>query len=141
MRVKSFTKSWKRTWIAPISQLIAVIMAAGFVVVWGFKLQDRVDRLESQLQAILTSPSNQTSGSISAACTNLADRAAAAMAQNDMYAEKTAKGISVLMSELGCKWERRLNERATIKLRHYRICFFKLRPYLNFNSDYWKKPR
>jgi hypothetical protein len=92
-----------RTWIAPISQLSAVIMAAGFVIVWGFKLQDRVDRLELQLQTILTSPSNQTSGSISTACTNLADRAAAAMAQRNTYGqEHTATEIRALMSELGC---------------------------------------
>jgi hypothetical protein len=45
-----------RTFIAPFAQLVTVIVFAGTVFAWGFRLQDKVDRLESQLQALAVAP-------------------------------------------------------------------------------------
>jgi hypothetical protein len=91
-----------RTWIAPISQFVAVIVVAGTVILWGFRLQDRVDRLEAQIQAMLTSPVSESSSSTPGACTNLADRAAAAIALSSKAGDAASAQIKALMSDLGC---------------------------------------
>ena len=98
-----------RTLIAPVAQLVAVLVATGTVIVWGYRLQDKVDRLEAQVQAILTSgptqaPSNSSvnpssAGSLPTACANLADRAAM-MAQSILPGP--LKDIRQLMVDLGC---------------------------------------
>jgi hypothetical protein len=113
-----------RVWIAPVSQLVAVIVVAGTIIVWGFRLSDRVDRLETQLQAILTTapsqspssgsgsgsnppstsntPASPSAGpSVSAACANLAERAAAS-AQNSTGPSNAVKEIKQLMTDMGC---------------------------------------
>lgn len=95
-----------RLWIAPISQLVAVIVVAGTLIIWGFKLQDRVDKLDSQVQALLTTTTNQGGGSgsrdMSAECATLADRAAIAMGQGTKSGDSAANQIRALMSDLGC---------------------------------------
>jgi hypothetical protein len=94
-----------RTWIAPISQLLAVIVIAATAVVWGLRLTDKVDRLETQVQTLLTSAPSQSSmsnpppASNAVACANLAERAGIA-AQNMSGA--ALKDIKQLMSDLGC---------------------------------------
>src|ERR1700733_2479026 len=93
-----------RLWIAPISQLVAVIVVAGTLIVWGFKLQDRVDKLDSQVQALLTTTTNQGGGGggMSAECATLADRAAIAMGQGNKSGDTASNQIRALMSDLGC---------------------------------------
>jgi hypothetical protein len=102
-----------RTWIAPVSQLIAVIVVAGTLVIWGLRLQDKVDRLEGQVQVLLTSPSDslkssQSDASSSAsdtalpnACANLAEKAATA-ASSTVIPSSAIREIRSLMVDLGC---------------------------------------
>lgn len=45
-----------RTWIAPISQTVAVLVAVGGLVWWGASLQSRVATLENQIYAVLIAP-------------------------------------------------------------------------------------
>ena len=93
-----------RMWIAPISQFAGVLVVAGTLIFWGINLQERVGRLEAQVQAMLTSPSTQASGprDISPACINLADQAARAMAERSRSGDSAAASITALMSDLGC---------------------------------------
>jgi hypothetical protein len=91
-----------RMWIAPISQLAGVLVVAGTIIFWGINLQARVGRLETQMQAVLTSPQNPTASPISPACTSLADRAAQAFAQGDSVGRSAAANIRSLMADLGC---------------------------------------
>lgn len=100
--MEAMTAEQFRIWIAPISQFAGVLVVAGTIIFWGFNLQERVGRLEAQVQAVLTSPSNPTASPTSAACTNLADHAATAMAEHSKYGDAAAAQIRGLMSDLGC---------------------------------------
>jgi hypothetical protein len=91
-----------RLWIAPISQFAAVLVIAGTVIFWGVKLQEKVDKLEAQLHAVLTAPNSQAANSVSAACSNLADRAATAWGEHSKSGDIAAAQIGGLMSEIGC---------------------------------------
>src|ERR1035437_2564203 len=95
-----------RTWIAPVSQAIAVLVAVGMPIFWGINLQYKVDRIETQLQAVLNSApsgnSNSNLSSSSTACANLAERFANALAQGTRSGDSSAASIRGLMSEIGC---------------------------------------
>ena len=98
-----------RNLIAPVAQLLTVVGVLTAVAVWGYKLQDRVERLEAIVQTIVTSPvpaasTNPTSSksAISNACEALAERYAAAATTADASAQVGALGIKQLMGDLGC---------------------------------------
>jgi hypothetical protein len=99
---ESVTAEQFRTWIAPVSQFAAVLVVAGTVIFWGITLQAKVDKLEAQLHAALITPNSQAANSVSAACSNLADRAATAYAEHNKYGDQAAAQIRGLMSEIGC---------------------------------------
>ncbi len=99
-----------RNLIAPVAQLVTVLTLLVGVAIWGIRLQDKVERLETQVQALLTSAPNQNSSgeagsakpmtnSLFSACANLAERAASAMEGGSNIA---SGNIKQLMSELGC---------------------------------------
>jgi hypothetical protein len=107
-----------RTWIAPISQLIAVIVVAGTLVIWGLRLQDKVERLEGQVQVLLTSPSasvqpssasskdaasspSSTDQALPTACASLAEKVATA-ASSTVIPSSAIREIKSLMADLGC---------------------------------------
>jgi len=50
-----------RTWIAPVSQAVGVLVAVGGLVWWGALLNSRVATLESQMYAVLTAPNKTIS--------------------------------------------------------------------------------
>jgi hypothetical protein len=107
-----------RTWIGPISQLVGVLVVGSTIIGWGVKLQDRVDKLETQIQALLVSPVKQdlgpSSGSLSATskdvsvsnttvCANLAERVGTVLAtDHTIYSDGSVRELRSLMDQLGC---------------------------------------
>jgi hypothetical protein len=100
-----------RNLVAPIAQVLTVVGVLTAVAVWGYKLQDRIDRLEAQLQVLMTA-SNPAAGQTSAtspastmaqACATLAERYASAATSSSLLVNTSGAGdIKRLMNDLGC---------------------------------------
>jgi hypothetical protein len=105
-----------RNLVAPVAQLATLVAFVAVVVLWGFKLEQRVGKLETLVQALVTSPlgydpttaksaPSSTSSSdspnrpLSATCATLAERAASAMTTT--YSGGASE-IKKLMVDLGC---------------------------------------
>jgi hypothetical protein len=104
-------KEWS-AWIGPIAQFTTVGAAIAGLVGWGFYLQYRVSKLETQVEALLLSPRvsagqpstsvNQPSSSIAASCATLAEKFVTALAEHSKYGDGAAVGTRSLMSDIGC---------------------------------------
>jgi hypothetical protein len=107
-----------RTLIAPVSQLAALVVILVGVTVWGVRLQDKVDKLESQLQALAISPTitrpapdfiadpkaperrETVPNPLIQTCVDIATRLAKAH-ENSAYSS-VITGLQSLMKDLGC---------------------------------------
>ena len=114
-----------RTNITPVAHTLAVVGPFALVVVWGLRLQDRVDTLSVQVQALLTSPPvskaelqppavtaspQRSSGtaaqtlaspSVETQCANLTIRVADQI-QKDGFETMVVAALKRLMTDLGC---------------------------------------
>ena len=92
-----------RSWIAPVSQAIAVLVVLVGIATWGINLKAKVDELEGQLGELKSAmTSQQKPNSILTACTNLSDHFAAALALHSKYGDSDFASIRSLMVDLGC---------------------------------------
>ena len=106
LRIKSALETF-RIFIAPVAQLLAVVGVLVGVAVWGYKLQDRVNKLEAVVQTIATSPPSPTANGepqknpVVGACETLAERFASA-STSSYPAESGLIAIRSMMNDLGC---------------------------------------
>lgn len=99
-----------RTLITPIAQLTTVLVAVGSLIVWGYRLQDKVDRLDLIVQTLATAPpsgippssAQPNTNPIATACASLAERYSSATISSFFDSRNGAPAIKKLMQELGC---------------------------------------
>jgi hypothetical protein len=93
-----------RNLVAPVAQLTTVLVVLVGIAVWGYRLQDRVEGLERQVQILLTAPptSAQTpqdsANAMARACASLVERYASAVTT----LSPGSADIKRLIEELGC---------------------------------------
>jgi hypothetical protein len=90
-------------WVGSVTIMGAIVASAW----WLAKLDDRIERMEAQLQAIATSPQARSpaepgtsaAASFEQTCANLAEREAGAIDKKDLDAQSA---LDALIDRLGC---------------------------------------